>query len=123
MKFLTVASLFGASALASPATNGVRDSPVKFYANLYDNADCQFTNGATKAFLDARGSCQNFNISGDGSAKIVTRGDNNFLTAWTEPDCKGDIIFVLGNNVDCEALDGRAAQSFSDDERQFGGGN
>jgi hypothetical protein len=106
-------------ALAAATLALAQDEPVTFLAQLYgDSTDC---NGSYYAYPRSFGSCINKEVPGGGSAKmLVANVGSDFLTAWTEPDCKGTPFLVVGNTVECDALGGTVAKSWSNDQRVFG---
>ncbi|KAI0394181.1 hypothetical protein F5Y17DRAFT_272987 [Xylariaceae sp. FL0594] len=116
MKFTLALAAVAAVAVAE---NEARDKPVTFLAQLYSGSSS--CTGAYYAYPNSFGGCINKEIPGGGSAKmLIADVGSNFLTAWTERDCKGTPFLVVGNTVECDALEGTVAKSWSNDQRVFG---
>ncbi|KAI1813229.1 hypothetical protein GGS20DRAFT_554317 [Poronia punctata] len=110
---------FTLAAATVALAQGTPDEPVTFLGQLYsDSTDCS---GTYYAYVGSMGGCINREVPGGGSAKMfIANEGSDFLTAWTEPDCKGTPFLVIGNTVECDALEGTAAKSWSNDQRVFG---
>jgi hypothetical protein len=110
--------LLAAATIASTQAT-TPDKPVTFLAQLYNSTtDCT---GSYYAYIGSFGGCINRKVLGGGSAKMtIANVGTDFLTAWSEPDCKGTPFLVIGNDVECDALGGTTAQSWSNDQRVFG---